>query len=244
VYIQFGLNGQTNITTPTTDLATTHTITIDPSLIIPGETYTYVVVSVNQAGVVFTSAKQTFTTKGLTANVGIYDKNHKPLRNQTITIHSTPATAKTDSNGFVVFKNLTPGEHHVIYTSGGKTYDQAIQVANNVSGSGASQASADQSFSVVYGFTQSSQHMTVWVWLSVAVLIIAVIAVLAQTGRLGVALQRPKVPGGAPLVSQPVVVSSSNPVTPSPLNVAPNPQQPRPGSTITPKTDETTEEKK
>lgn len=53
VYLRFGLNGQLTTNTSLSDLGTSHVVAIDPSLLVPGETYTYVVVSTNQQGFPF-----------------------------------------------------------------------------------------------------------------------------------------------------------------------------------------------
>ncbi len=184
--------------------------------------------------------------------VGVFDKNHKPLRGKTITLHSSPQTVKTDKNGFATFSDVAPGTHHVIYNAGKQTYDEQVAVVNNVQTSGDTQTAAAQNFSVVYGFVQTSLSIPVWVWLCIAVLVIIAVIALAQAGRLGVALQvRRNI--GAPLISQPIVVGgntapssrSDNSITSEDgkkivqdrLNSIPNPMQPQPGSTVMPKSE-------
>lgn len=249
-YVRFGIGSQLTSTTPVSDYATTHTIAIDPSLLVPGQTYSYVVVSTDQQGAVSQSAVQHFTTKGLKITVGVFDKNHMPLRGQEVTLHSTPQTAKTDGQGFATFDNVAPGTHHVIYTAGKQTYDEPVAVADNVQTKNGAQTATTQNFSVVYGFEQSGLQIAGWVWALIAVVILGLLGLLAQTGRLGVSLQLRRGRPGAPLVSQPVVVNGiSRGTMPAPahsepsgsklvderLGAIPAPDRPQPGSTIAPR---------
>lgn len=86
--------------------------------------------------------------------ISLFDKNHQPLRNKTVTLHSQPITGKTNSKGEVIFKGVAPGTHHVIYTMSHQTYDQTLQVANNVQTVGSAQTAPIQNFRVVYSLVQ------------------------------------------------------------------------------------------
>jgi hypothetical protein len=254
VYIRYGIDGSLTSTTPVSGFATTHSIALDPSLLVPGQTYSYVAVSTNQQGITTQSAVQTFATKGLKITVGVFDTTNKPIRNKTVTLHSTPQTATTDDKGIATFNNVAPGDHHVIYTAGKKSYDQQVSVLNNIQTTGGTQTAEPQNFAVVYGLKQTSLHVSSVVWVSIVVLILATIVVLAQAGRLGIALQFHKHPS-VPLVSMPVVVGNTAATTPvmpatsyaaspspaspgvdSHLSAIPDPTTPQPGSTITPRT--------
>lgn len=258
VYIRYGIGDSMNLQTPVSELATSHSIVLDPSLLVPGMTYSYVIVATNQQGIVSQSAPAQFKTKGLSLKIGVFDSNHKPLRNKPVTLHSSPQTVKTDNDGYAVFNGAAPGTHHVIYTVGKKTYDQTVAVVNNVQTDGNTQTAATQNFSVVYGFVQSDGRMTLWVWISIVVLVMAAIIVLGQAGRLGVALQlRRNNPAVPPLVSQPIVVGGGKGGVHAPeqeaeakdagdgkkavderLSAIPDPTRPQPGTTIMPKSEE------
>lgn len=246
VYVRFGVNGQLTTNTPETEFSTTHDVAIDPSLLVPGEQYSYVVVATDQQGNVVQSKVQHFTTKGLNVTVGVFDTNHNPLRGKTVTLHSTPQTVKTDKNGFATFTNVSPGDHHVMYTAGKKTYSQLVTAVNNVQTTGNTQTAPEQNFSVVYDFAQSDLHIAPWIWI---VFIVVVLGVLGKTGRLGFAFHFGREKYLEPLHTQAVVVqattSSTKPTsvlsnTPSGarveehLKAIPTPATPTPGATIAP----------
>ncbi len=246
VYIRFGVGEQLTTNTPESDFSTTHQVTIDPSLLVPGQQYSYVIVATDQQGNVVQSKVQHFTTKGLTLTVGVFDTNHNPLRGKTVTLHSTPQTVKTDKNGFATFTNVAPGDHRVLYTAGKKTYSQQVTAINNVQTTGSTQTATAQNFSVVYGFAQSDIHIAAWVWI---VLAIAVLGLLAKTGRLGFAFHLGGQKTLEPIATQAVVVNATtSSTTPSSvlsatptgarveehLKAIPNPAAPSPGATITP----------
>jgi hypothetical protein len=246
VYVRFGVGEQLTTNTPETDFSTIHQVTIDPSLLVPGQQYSYVIVATDQQGNVVQSKVQHFSTKGLTLTVGVFDTNHNPLRGKTVTLHSTPQTVKTDKNGFATFTNVALGDHHVLYTAGKKTYSQQVTAVNNVQTTGSTQTATAQNFSVVYGFTQSDLHIAPWLWV---VLAVAVLGLLGKTGRLGFAFHFGGQKTLEPVATQAVVVnattSSTTPssilsATPSGarveehLKAIPNPSAPSPGATITP----------
>jgi hypothetical protein len=237
---------QLTTNTPETDFSTTHQVTIDPSLLVPGQQYSYVVVATDQQGNVVQSKVQHFSTKGLTLTVGVFDTNHNPLRGKTVTLHSNPQTVKTDKNGFATFTNVAPGDHHVLYTAGKKTYSQQVTAVNNVQTSGSTQTATAQNFSVVYGFTQSDLHIAPWLWV---VLAVAILGLLGKTGRLGFAFHFGGQKTLEPVATQAVVVNATTSrTTPSSilsatpsgarveehLKAIPIPTTPSPGATITP----------
>jgi hypothetical protein len=243
VYCQFGTDSKALTGATSLDaLGTTHKIDIDESKLLPGTTYYYVIVSKDQKGTVTQSTVQSFTTKGLTITVGIFDKNHKPVTNKTVTLHSTPMTAKTDSKGIATFSNVTVGTHHVIYADNKKSYDQSIAVENNVKTVADIQTAPIQNASVVYGFTQSSSMVVRVVIISLLVLVAAAAAIVIARRKVKFAA-----PGGTPLSMEPVVVGGNHQTpnfhsggTPSSqetserLSNIPDPDQPEPGSNVEP----------
>jgi len=248
VYIEYGTTADalTNSTSPDA-LGTTHTVALDPKLLIPGETYYYTVVTKDAQGNITQTKVESFTTKGLTISVGVFDKNHQPLKHKQVTLHSNPATATTDDKGYAVFSNVIPGDHHVSYSDGKQSYQQAVAVLNNVTTKDGVQVAPTQNFSVVYGITQSSNSVAVPA---------SVAAVLVLAAGVGVFLfLRNKKPGqpllrsASAVVTAPVVSDSTpaptmpvqDPVeaqpTADPLSQAAAPPSPQPGSMIAPKDD-------
>jgi len=262
VYIRYGTDKSLSQQTPTSDFATSHQVSLNAVGLVPGQTYYYVIVSKDQAGAVSQTEVQSFTTKGLTVTIGVYDKNHKPIANKTVTLHSTPYTVKTNAKGQATFSNITPGTHHIIYAAGKKSYDEQVAVVNNVRTVGSTQTAPIQNVSVVYGLTQNSSAKTVGVTVTLLLVLVA--------GVVAISMLRNKVrlasPGGVPLTNEPVIVggksTASEPrgpardiaapadVTPLPptttikvqgtadqLSAIPDASPPQPGSMVTPKDD-------
>jgi len=252
VYIQYGTDK--NSLTQRTDLSelgTTHTITINPQSLVPGQTYYYVIVSKTQAGVITQTNVDSFTLNGLTVRIGVFGKNNKPLVGKLVTLHSTPMTATTDAKGYASFAGVIPGTHEVLYTSDGKTYTQQVTVDNNVTTAGAIQTAPVQTIAVVYNLAANKSLITSYRWVVLGLLLVAVVVafVLFSQRKLRFAA-----PGGTPLSTAPIVVGGrSKPTQPSPistgtggptaskavetsrrLNSIPSPNKPMPGSTVTP----------
>jgi hypothetical protein len=234
VFIRFGTSKDalTSQTQPD-NFGTTHNVSIDPKLLLPGTTYYYVIVSKDQQGNTTQSEVHSFTTKGLTLTVIIFDKNHKPLAHKQVTLHSKPQTATTDVNGSVTFQNVVPGDHQVIYQQGSQTFTQPISVANNVQTSGTTQTALPQSMAVIYSVVQPSNNAaTIGI---VAALLVVVVAVWLLVVRPRMRLA----PKSVALASTPAVRSDSVPVAnASPLDVVSAPQKPQPGSTVAPNQDD------
>jgi len=253
-YIRYGIGGQLTSNTAVDASGTTHKITLDPKTLLPGQTYSYVVVTTDASGKVSQTEVQTFRTKGMRVTLTLFDKNHKPLKNKTVTLHSDPMTGKTDGKGNVTFADVPLGNHSVVYTAGKTNYTKEISVLNNVKTEGQTQKAEAQTFSIVYGFAESSLSM-LWVWLGVIVVVVAVLGLLARSGRLGFAMQMRNhdyaVPMSAPVVvggndSSPRQVGSDSTDNSQAqqvsvqehLDAIPGPSAPSPGSTVAPK-DET-----
>jgi hypothetical protein len=254
-YIRYGIDGNLTTNTAVDASGTTHKIALDPSTLLPGTTYSYVVVTTDASGKVSQTEVHTLKTKGLQVTLTVFDKNHKPLKNKTVTLHSDPITGKTDDKGNVTFSDVPLGNHSIVYAAGKTSYTKQITVVNNVTTEGETQKAAAQTFSIVYGFAESSLNM-LWVWLGIIVVVVAVLGLLARSGRLGFAMQMRNNHDYAMPMSAPVVVggndSSPRQVGPDSTNMnqaqqisvqehldaIPGPSAPSPGSTVAPK-DET-----
>ena len=235
VYVKFGVDGQLDHNTAVSDFATSHTLQIDPALLVPGETYSYVVVSTNKAGAVTQTDTKTFTLKGMNISVAVLDAKRQPIRNQTVTLHSQPYVTKTDSKGFAVFNNVVPGDHHVTYQQAGKTYSAQLAVANNLQTKNNVQSAPLQNVSVVYSAVQSSGSGSGALWIVLVVL--AVLAVLGYLLRATIVeTARHFVPSLAPntynsLTNSPVVMPQT---TNAPETIQPSPVPPTLGQTFEP----------
>lgn len=241
VYVRYGVDGKLTMTGKESEFATSHKIQINPADLVPGQEYSYVVVSINKQGVTTTSKVQTFKTKGLDIEVGVYDKNHKPIKKQTVTLHSEPMTTKTDDNGIATFKNVAPGEHSVTYTAGGKEYTSELYVANNVKTVNGAQTAPVQNLSVVYDLEQQGGWAPApW---TIGLLVLLVVA----GGGFYVYRQRKPFAAVNSPVASTIVTSSGNPATPQdgevkPVSSVPYPSAPQPGSTVAPQDGETRKE--
>jgi hypothetical protein len=202
-YVKYGLSKDALlINSSVSDLGTTHTVSLDPANLIPGETYYYSVITTDTTGNVTQTAITSFKLKGLQLKVGVFDKNQKPLRNATVTLHSTPLTVKTDNKGYALLTDVTPGLHHLSYVSGGKIYSQEIQAVNNITTKAGTQGAPTQNFAVVYSFAQSSSNVLRY-GLGIAALIITAVALILFIRRQRELVSQPL------LVANPKVVSSS-----------------------------------
>lgn len=244
VYVEYGTSSDNlSFKTPLSSLGTSHDISLDANALTPGQTYYYVIVAQDQQGNTAKSDVQSFTAKGVTLNVEVFDANHKPLSNKQVTLHSDPYQATTNSKGVATFSNVAPGAHHLSYTEGGKTYSQALTVDNDIkTASDGSQTAAPQNLSVVYaGYVSHSG--------SPVVLVGVLVVVLAAAGA-AVYFFRDKLPFGglkhAGLSAQPVL-ANGEPARPGLSEeelseLAANdalarikvPEKPKPGATILP----------
>jgi hypothetical protein len=149
-----------------------------------------------------TTDTTTATDSGVLSSVSftVYDKNHVPLANKKITLHSTPQTATSDDKGKVTFKNVDQGSHSIVYNQGGKDYAQSLQLT------AADAVSTATPTTVVFAVAQPSGIPPAVFGLIVALLL--AVAVMA------VVLYRRRSSGGGgptlmPLTATPGVVSGS-----------------------------------
>lgn len=173
-YLHFGIDGQTNIKSPVSKMAKSHNISIDQKYLVPGKTYSYIVVLNDSHGHTVKSPVKTFKTKGLPIKIKVTDKNKQPLKNIRVTLHSTPQTVKTDESGYAVFTDTVPGNHTLVHKNGSKTYEQPIKVANNVKVRDGVQSAAEQDFAVSYNFVQSSTPVGLYVIIAILLVALAV----------------------------------------------------------------------
>lgn len=148
-YLRYGLGSDLSQQTGVSKSSTSHSLSLNPKLLIPGEEYSYVIVTKTKSGKEVSTNKRTIQVKGLTVAVTVTDRDGELLRNAEVTLRSKPQTVRTDENGVATFKNVVPGNHNVVYTAD-KEYAQPITIANNVSIVDGVATSAVQNFSVTY----------------------------------------------------------------------------------------------
>lgn len=247
VYIKYGSGNQLNISTKLTGFAKEHTVGLDSKTLVPGTTYSYVVVTEDENGKTEQSSVSKFKTEGYTVRVSVLGKNNEPIKDQLVSLFSEPMTTRTNDEGIAVFEDVAPGKHSVQFENGGNTVTQAIEVLDNVVVRGATEIAEPQTFAVVFEDVDASPLP-----LGVIVALVGVLAIagafvyLMRAGKLEAITSRFNRPGpGASGGTGGVVVGgpsgdagSSSPSSSSEvdemLNKVPGTQHADPGSVISP----------
>jgi len=169
-----------------TGLSTTNSISLNPSQLIPGTTYYYDVITKDAAGNITTSTVKSFKTKGYTFKVTVLDGHYHPVAGKTVTLHSSPTQAKTNSAGVATFNDVAPGLHNVTYQLAKKSYNHDVYVENNVSTNGTVQTAVVQSAAVVLTSLsqQSNQTLKTVLLVLIIMIILAVLCLLIITTPL------------------------------------------------------------
>lgn len=143
----------------------------------PASQYFYKVTTTDKTGHSTTGPIQSFMTKGFDLAVIVKDKNGKVLKGKTVVIDSADVQ-KTDTSdqGVAKFSNITPGLHHVSYTTDGQTYSAKVTVKNNVHTEGAKQTATLQNVSVILPLVQPSSNAS-WIILAIIVAVIILLAI-------------------------------------------------------------------
>lgn len=106
-----------------------------------------------------TPTTETTTAPGVIPelSIGIYDKNHKPLKQKKVTLHSEPQTVTTDDKGIAKFKNVPVGDHTLVYTDAGKEYSQPLTLASDlIANAGSNGVPTTNATAVVFPIEQKS----------------------------------------------------------------------------------------
>lgn len=251
-YIKYGFDKTSlPLTTPVSPLATSHLLALDFGSGSAGQTFYYAVVITDANGNQSQTEVEAVKTKGIPVKITVVDKDKKPLKNKTVTLHSDPITVKTDSNGVASINDAAPGNHTLRYTSGGKVYSQPVVIADNVQTEGEVQSAAVQSFSVTYDFAQPSSPWIAYVGGLV------LLAILAGGAFLIISRRNNSLPkssfSGASVVTQEQVQSSTanQPVVSNPeeakqkqLSRVQYPKVPSPGNVVQPNPSDNEKESK
>lgn len=113
-----------------------NTLTINHSIIIgdnqsllAGTIYALQIIATDSSGNKAIIYSQNVRTNGINYTVQITDMNGQPLANYPVQIFSNPIDATTDANGVVTFKDMTPGEHTLVFVIDGLTLRQPVNIA-------------------------------------------------------------------------------------------------------------------
>jgi len=217
VYVKYGLAADAlNTQTPLTAASTSHTITLNN---LPIATTVYYQLIAQDGKTTTTSAVQNTRTKGLSVNLLLQDKNHKPVANQSVTIQPEGITGKSSKDGRVTLNDLAPGSHQVELKSGSKTYSAPFTLLSNIVASGDNQTSAPQNATASYkNYTYSS--VVVWPFVLGGILLVAlIVALVIMNKRKNDPFNRPlaPLPEGS-IVSGSAASSVTPPASPSGYN--------------------------
>jgi len=153
------LNVQTSLTTS----GKTHSLSVAEGLT-PGTKLFYKIVATDGQSTKETTVRA-ISLKGMSAKVGLLDKNMKAIANQKVTLLPSGTEATSDGNGSALFSNIAPGEYIVQLAKDGKTYEQHITILANTVTSDGVQTSEQQLQAVVFdGYIAPVSWFPVWGW--------------------------------------------------------------------------------
>jgi LysM repeat protein len=79
-----------------------------------------------------TQKQQSSQQSGYNVNVSVKDANNKPVAGATVTLHSTPQTAKTDNSGIAHFRGIDKGQHQVLISYANYKGQESINLSGDV----------------------------------------------------------------------------------------------------------------
>jgi hypothetical protein len=121
-------------------LTTSHSIAIgDNQPLLAGTTYAVQIIATDSFGNKAVIYSQNVRTTGVNYTVQITDMDGQPLANYPVQIFSNPIDATTNANGVVTFKDMTPGEHTLVFVIDGLTLRQPVNIAQPVANNKLSQ---------------------------------------------------------------------------------------------------------
>ncbi len=212
VYIKYGVNGELTLNTPLSESSTEHTVSLDPKLLVPGEVYSYTVVTKDSNGTIKQGAVQTLKTKGFTLKLVVRGKDGKPFRNQKVTLHSDPVDGKTNDDGIVTFTDVALGNHKLETTISGKSYSQALSVKNNIVTEGGAQSAATQIATVSYGANKSNTMLILIGGIVVVLVLIVLVIIIVRKKKNDDNKFPPSYGAGDPDASQTLPPTNSMPI--------------------------------
>lgn len=100
------------------------------NLLTPGTVYIIEITAIDKLGNSSVVISQTLRTKGVDFRIKITDLDGNPLVNHPVQIFSEPKNATTDKDGFVVFSDMSVGNHTLVFEVDGLTLRQPVEVTD------------------------------------------------------------------------------------------------------------------
>ncbi len=109
-----------------------HSVRLDENYLTPGTTFYFKITSSDEAGEKTVSETYSFVTKGYDVVAQVVDKQANPVSEVIVTLNSDTRISETDENGNASFYNVAPGQHTVSFEYGGEVYSQSINVEDKL----------------------------------------------------------------------------------------------------------------
>lgn len=124
--MNYGINTNYNLSATDGNLVTSHKLTLNSELLLPGTKYYFVVKGTDAAGNAVASSSQSFRTQGVTLTLTVLDQNKKPVSGATVTVAEVSGT--TDTKGKVTLKDLPVGKTTATIKYKGKQHSVNLEV--------------------------------------------------------------------------------------------------------------------
>lgn len=127
--VNYGLNTGYGLSATDSNPVTEHKITLNSPLMLPATDYHYMVKSVDPAGNATSSEDAKFSTKGLSVNVSVKNKNGKPVNGATVSIGKN--SGKTNKEGVAQVNGLGIGEFSGVVKYKGEAFTFTGSISAN-----------------------------------------------------------------------------------------------------------------
>ncbi len=121
--LKYGLLGNNSITLKKSAKNKSHKFTLDSSLLVPGQVYTYVLKATDKNGNT-TTKEGTFTIPGFQLTVTVKDPDGNNIEGARINIGQS--AQNTDENGQALFGDLRPGDYTISVSYNGQYQESQI----------------------------------------------------------------------------------------------------------------------
>ena len=95
-------------------LTTSHSAKLEGDALAPGAIFHFRVKSKDSSDKEATSTNYSFQLKGYEVRIRIIDPSGNPISDKDVILYSETQTSRTDANGEVVFRDVTPGKHSLV----------------------------------------------------------------------------------------------------------------------------------
>lgn len=124
--VDYGQTTSYGLAAADTANVTEHKVVLNSALLVPGETFHYVVKSIDPAGNAVTGKDATFKTSGLNMAVTVLDQKSKPVKDATVKFQGHQA--KTNSKGVATLSDLKLDRGNLVVSQGGKETSTVVEV--------------------------------------------------------------------------------------------------------------------